>query len=267
VLKRALLASVAVALAAAACAGVAGAQGDPRVAALQVTLHEQGLYDGTIDGVLGAGTSAALRSLQGVVVQKRLGSRVLAEGAVGSDVAELQFELAWHGFPSGVFDGRFGAHLTGAVMRFQRFAGLTADGVVGPGTVAALARPLAVSVPRLAWPLRAPVGDPYGPRGDRFHAGIDLTAAAGAPVAAAATGRVTWAGVRTGWGLCVVVAHGNGVRTLYAHLATTAVRVGERVGTGARLGSVGSTGDATGPHLHFEVRIRGAAVDPLLALS
>jgi murein DD-endopeptidase MepM/ murein hydrolase activator NlpD len=118
----------------------------------------------------------------------------------------------------------------------------------------------------LAWPVAGPVGDRFGPRGDRFHAGIDLVAAAGAPVSAAAAGTVVWVGVRSGWGLCVTVAHGGGVRTLYAHLSRASVRLGARVSTGTSIGGVGTTGDATGPHLHFEVRVRGAAVDPLTVL-
>jgi murein DD-endopeptidase MepM/ murein hydrolase activator NlpD len=78
---------------------------------------------------------------------------------------------------------------------------------------------------------------------------------------------VTWAGrLAGGWGKLVVVAHADGVRTMYAHLSSIAVRLGERVATGDRLGAVGATGEATGPHLHFEVRLRGAAVDPRPAL-
>ena len=111
------------------------------------------------------------------------------------------------------------------------------------------------------------MGDPFGPRGNRFHAGIDLIAPAGAPVAAAGAGRVVWAGSRAGgWGLLVVVAHSHGVRSMYAHLSRVDVRLGQYVTTGQRLGRVGATGDATGPHLHFELRVRGAAVDPLTAL-
>ena len=64
----------------------------------------------------------------------------------------------------------------------------------------------------------------------------------------------------------MTIAHRDGVRTMYAHLSRVDVRVGQRVRTGARVGLVGATGDATGPHLHFEVRLRGAAVDPLPAL-
>jgi murein DD-endopeptidase MepM/ murein hydrolase activator NlpD len=70
-----------------------------------------------------------------------------------------------------------------------------------------------------------------------------------------------------GWGLLVVVAHRRGVRTMYAHLSRVEVHVGERVQAGWELGRVGATGDASGPHLHFEVRVRGAAVDPVPALS
>jgi murein DD-endopeptidase MepM/ murein hydrolase activator NlpD len=64
----------------------------------------------------------------------------------------------------------------------------------------------------------------------------------------------------------VTIAHRDGVRTMYAHLSSVAVRVGQHVETGASIGRVGATGAATGPHLHFEVRLRGAAVDPLTGL-
>jgi murein DD-endopeptidase MepM/ murein hydrolase activator NlpD len=101
-----------------------------------------------------------------------------------------------------------------------------------------------------------------------FHPGLDLPAPAKAPVLAAADGRVSYAGLHPGgYGKLVVVAHGSGVRTLYAHLAAIDVAVADRVARGERVGLVGSTGDSTGPHLHFEVRVRGAAVDPLDALE
>jgi murein DD-endopeptidase MepM/ murein hydrolase activator NlpD len=109
--------------------------------------------------------------------------------------------------------------------------------------------------------------DRFGPRGNRFHTGLDFAVPAGTPVAAAAAGRVTYAGWHPGgWGKLVTVAHGNGVRTMYAHLERIDVAVGQNVTCGAALGLVGATGVATGPHLHFEVRLRGAAVDPLRAL-
>jgi peptidoglycan hydrolase-like protein with peptidoglycan-binding domain len=191
----------------------------------------------------------------------------LRPGEHGSDVRALQLTLAWHGFPSGTIDGSFGPHLVGAVRRFQRAAGLRVDGVAGPATLALLrAAPRHSAIP-LGWPLLAPVGDRFGRRGDRFHGGVDLLAAAGTPVLAAAPGRVTWAGPRAGgWGNLITIAHPDGVRTLYAHLSTIRVHVGEWVAGGTIVGRVGSTGDATGPHLHFEVRVHGAEVDPLGAL-
>ncbi len=250
----------------------AGARGDPEVAALQVALHREGWYRGTIDGIHGRSTAAAVRAFARAhhvapAAPRPLGSRVLEEGAVGGDVAELQFELAWRGFPSGVFDGAFGPHLTGALKRFQRWAGLSPDGIAGPATIAAVRTERRIVPPRLAWPLAARLSGTYGPRGLRFHAGIDLAAAAGEAVHTAAPGRVVWVGVRAGWGLCVIVAHGGGVRTLYAHLSSASVAVGRRVDTAAILGRVGATGEASGPHLHFEVRLRGAAIDPLSALE
>jgi murein DD-endopeptidase MepM/ murein hydrolase activator NlpD len=214
------------------------------------------------DGVVGPATRAAL----GRHARHELGQRRLVLGSVGWDVAELEFVLAWHGFPSGTFDGVFGPHVQRALMRFQRFAGLPPVGFLGPRTLAALEQPRATCPFRLRWPVVAPVGDRFGPRGTRFHPGIDIEAGLGTPVGAARAGTVTWAGAVAGYGNLVVVAHGDGVRTLYAHLSKLDVSVGEQVEAGEEVGLVGATGDATGPHLHFEVRVRGAAVDPLKAL-
>jgi murein DD-endopeptidase MepM/ murein hydrolase activator NlpD len=139
--------------------------------------------------------------------------------------------------------------------------------VAGATTFAALRRAPASCPLSLAWPVEGTVGDAFGPRGNRFHAGLDIVAPRGANVGAAAPGRITWAApLAGGWGKLVVVAHADGVRTMYAHLSTISVKVGQRVETGSRLGTVGATGDATGPHLHLEVRLRGAAVDPRPAL-
>jgi murein DD-endopeptidase MepM/ murein hydrolase activator NlpD len=261
--------------------------GNPETAALQVGLRERGVYAGATDGILGAGTERALRRLQrqaglpanGVPDPKTLallgaysrsaplGARVLRAGAKGWDVAALQFSLAWHGFPSGVLDGRFGPHTAVALRRFQAWAGLPPAGSAGPRTLALLRAPLPRSPLRLAAPLDAPIGDGFGPRVDRFHAGLDFLAALGTRVRAAAAGTVSFTGVQAGWGRMVVVDHRAHVQTLYAHLSRIRARVGQRVTRRTVLGLVGMTGRATGPHLHFEVLVRGANVDPLLALD
>jgi murein DD-endopeptidase MepM/ murein hydrolase activator NlpD len=115
-------------------------------------------------------------------------------------------------------------------------------------------------------PVSAPFGDGFGPRGDRFHSGIDFPAARGATVVAARAGRVVFAGPAGSYGRLVVISHGRGVETWYGHLSRILVPVGEHVGRGRHIGLVGSSGRSTGPHLHFEVRSRGAIVDPLTAL-
>jgi peptidoglycan hydrolase-like protein with peptidoglycan-binding domain len=264
----------------------AHAAGSPDVAALQVALRAQRVYAGTVDGVRGPETARAIVRFQqraqltpdgvaGPVTRRALGrlggpplgSRPLRRGAIGGDVAALQFALAWHGAPSGAFDGRFGLRLDAALRRFQHAVGLDPDGVAGSSTIAALRAPPRGAGLRLDAPVPTAPGDGFGPRGAAFHAGLDYPVAAGTPVAPAAPGRVTFAGWRAGGhGFTVVVAHGNGVRTFYAHLSTALVAVGSAVGRDTVVGLAGSTGRSTGSHLHFEVRVRGLAVDPLPAL-
>ena len=196
-----------------------------------------------------------------------LGSRPLERGAHGGDVTALQLALAWHGFPSGPLDGRFGSKTESAVRLFQSWARLTPDGKAGRATFAALRRPLPRSPIALSAPSTAPFGDGFGLRGRSFHAGLDFLASAGDHVTAAGDGRVVFASRHAGgWGRLVVLAHAAGVRTFYAHLSRIDVRLGGRVAAGSTIGLVGSTGRTTGPHLHFEVRVRGAAVDPATAL-
>jgi murein DD-endopeptidase MepM/ murein hydrolase activator NlpD len=263
------------------------AAGDPEIAALQVGLRNRGLYAGSVDGVLSESTVSAVKRLQrqaGISVnglpgsQTRaalggygrpapLGRRVLAGGMRGWDVAALQFALAWHGFPSGNFDGVFGFSTERALKKFQRWAGRRADGRAGGSVVTALRAPLPTCPISLASPVAGGYTDLFGPRGHRFHSGIDYPGTRATPVMAAASGWVTFAGWSAGgWGYLVEIMHPYGVRTLYAHLSRVGVRVGQRVEVGQRIGRIGASGHATGPHLHFEVRLRGAAVDPLTGL-
>jgi peptidoglycan hydrolase-like protein with peptidoglycan-binding domain len=280
------LLAIAIGSAAAAPAGAA-TMGDPDVAAAQVGLHAKSLYAGPIDGLLGPQTERAIlrfqrthglppsgwvgpltRAALGRFGSPELGARLLEPEAAGWDVAAVQFLLAWHGFPSGAFDGRFGDHVEAAVLAFQEWAGLPQTGVVGPQTLDALRGQPASCPIQLAWPLELPVGDGFGPRGAGFHPGLDIPAPPGTPVQAAAAGTVVTAGFAPdGYGRRVVVDDGGGVTTIYAHLLRVDVALGETVAPGDEIGLVGSTGESTGPHLHFEVRVRGAAVDPLPALQ
>jgi murein DD-endopeptidase MepM/ murein hydrolase activator NlpD len=257
-----------------------------RTAALQAALRAERFYDGDVDGIAGPMTRSAVRRLQarrGLAVdgiagpqtrralgrrgRPRLGSRPLRQGAHGWDVAALQFLLARQGFPSGSVDGGLGPRTAGALTRFQAWAGLTADGVAGSATLAALRRAPPRSVLRFAWPVGAPLGDRFGPRGARFHTGVDFTAPAGRPVVAAGHGCVESAGWNPGgYGNLVVVRHRLGMTSWYAHLARITVGRGTCLSAGDRVGSVGATGHATGPHLHFELRLRDAAVNPLTGL-
>lgn len=97
----------------------------------------------------------------------------------------------------------------------------------------------------------------------RFHEGLDIAASHGNQVYAYTDGRVVQAGWNGGYGNCILVDHGNGLKTRYGHLSKTYVRVGQRVQTGERIGAVGSTGNSTGPHLHFEVIKWGRTQNPL----
>jgi peptidoglycan hydrolase-like protein with peptidoglycan-binding domain len=263
----------------------ASASGRPSVAALQVALWAKGLYDGTVDGVRGPMTAGAVRAFQsrrglavdGVVGPRtrralgwrgrhRLGSRVVRAPARGWDVAALQWLLATRGFPSGSFDGRAGPRTDAALRNFQAWAGLGADGLAGPATIAALRRAPARSPLNFAAPLGGAPTDRFGPRGDRMHTGIDYPAAHGTGVVAAGRGCVRSTGYDSGYGNLVVIEHRAGMTSWYAHLSRITVSPGECLVAGNRIGTVGSTGNSTGPHLHFELRLRGAAIDPLSGL-
>ncbi|HWH00058.1 MAG TPA: M23 family metallopeptidase [Pilimelia sp.] len=133
---------------------------------------------------------------------------------------------------------------------------------------AALDQALAAEKPRGAanggWqlPVQGTTSSEFGPRWGRQHEGIDIAAATGTPVRAAADGVVRKASWYGGYGNAVIIDHGGGVSTLYAHNSSLTVKPGERVRAGQLVAKVGSTGDSTGPHLHFEVEVDGKKVDP-----
>jgi murein DD-endopeptidase MepM/ murein hydrolase activator NlpD len=132
--------------------------------------------------------------------------------------------------------------------------------------------PPTVSPKGMSWPVYGPVTSGFGWRrhpilgSRRFHAGIDISAPSGTPIHAAASGKVIFAGSQTGYGKYVILYHGGKIATLYGHMSSIALGTGATVPRGQTIGRVGCTGYCTGPHLHFEVRVDGNPVNPMVWL-
>jgi len=186
------------------------------------------------------------------------------------------------------FDVELGRHLAASggiglasliVEAYERQQGIAQSGMAestaaqGPVTNPAVtpATHSTVSTPAVPLPLADRITSPFGWRRDpidgegRSHRGVDIAAAHGDPIPVAADGRVVFAGSQGGYGLTVVVEHGSGIRTRYAHLSELLVTAGQEVRQGQSVGKAGSTGRATGTHLHFEVLADGRPVDPVAA--
>jgi murein DD-endopeptidase MepM/ murein hydrolase activator NlpD len=272
-------------------------------AALQVALKALHHYGGAIDGIAGPGTKGAVKRFQrkhglaadGVAGPRTrkalgrrgaplLGTRVMRVGNRGWDVAALQFMLRRRGYSSGSVDGGYGPNTRTAVSRFQSAVRMNADGAAGPATLRALragtprhtGSTTGSSTPssgtpagavRFLRPVPGAMGEGFGypaSRGGRRHDGIDFPVPMGTPIGAAGVGTVVSAGWNSGgYGNLVVVQHRLGYQTWYAHMSSFAVSSGARVAGGVRIGAVGSTGNSTGPHLHFEVRLNGTPINPL----
>jgi murein DD-endopeptidase MepM/ murein hydrolase activator NlpD len=119
-----------------------------------------------------------------------------------------------------------------------------------------------VSASGLMWPVSGPLTSGFGYRWGRLHAGIDIAVGIGTPIHAARSGVVIFSGVMSGYGNVVVIDHGGGLSTLYAHQSRTAASEGESVSQGQVIGYSGNTGHSTGPHVHFETRIGGNPQNP-----
>jgi murein DD-endopeptidase MepM/ murein hydrolase activator NlpD len=168
------------------------------------------------------------------------------ESIVSEDAAHALEQLAW-------LDGQSAA----ASDSFAVLNALLKERPGDPGS----------SSPTL-WPVHGLVTSPFGARmspygeGREMHPGIDISASYGLPVAATGNGEVVFAGRDPGYGGLVVIDHGRDVDTFYAHLSALYVHEGEKVRRGQPIGAVGASGRATGAHLHYEVRLSGAPVDP-----
>jgi len=128
------------------------------------------------------------------------------------------------------------------------------------------------STGKMAWPAKGRLVSRFGYRrhplwgGTHFHTGLDIAAPYGTPVRAADSGDVIFAGWWDGFGKSVVINHGKSITTVYGHMSRLYVRSGQVIGKGQVVGLIGSTGYSTGPHLHFEVRVRGKPVNPMSRL-
>jgi murein DD-endopeptidase MepM/ murein hydrolase activator NlpD len=115
---------------------------------------------------------------------------------------------------------------------------------------------------RLMWPLHGPVTQEFGRHAGGFHPGIDIAAAWGTPIHASGTGAVVYAGWEGGYGNYTCISHGGAIATCYGHQSAIYVHVGQVVREGQVIGAEGSTGDSTGPHVHFEVRVNNVPNNP-----
>jgi murein DD-endopeptidase MepM/ murein hydrolase activator NlpD len=111
------------------------------------------------------------------------------------------------------------------------------------------------------------LSSPFGMRWGRMHEGIDLAGGYGSPIVAAVEGTVVYAGPESGYGRVVKIVDWDGTQTWYGHMSRFLVKAGDHVSAGQEIAVVGAAGDATGPHLHFEVRIGGVPVDPIPFLA
>ncbi len=123
--------------------------------------------------------------------------------------------------------------------------------------------PLPTGNGRFIWPAEGRLSSQYGPRNKSFHDGIDIAAPVGTSVVAAAPGKVIYSGALRGYGKIVIVRHGKGYASVYAHNSVNHVKQGQVVKQGQKLAEVGKTGRATAPNLHFEIRRNNRAQNPL----
>lgn len=127
--------------------------------------------------------------------------------------------------------------------------------------------PIIAQMSALNMPSRGSISSGFGMRWGRMHEGVDIAASMGSPITAALDGTVNYAGVEEGYGNTIKISHSNGIETIYGHCSSILVKSGQQIKKGEKIGLVGSTGNSTGPHVHFEVRIDGKPQNPLQYLK
>jgi murein DD-endopeptidase MepM/ murein hydrolase activator NlpD len=187
--------------------------------------------------------------------------------AISGGLAQFERVLASTGVDVGHLFAQYGVRTGEGGPFIPAPRGKYADATLSADKLAALSRlfnVLPVSAPLASYQ----IGSPFGVRGDpmngrsAFHTGLDLLAPYMTPVYATAAGVVTYSGYRDDYGKVVEIDHGNGIATRYAHLHRQTVSVGQRVEAHTQIGFLGSTGRATGPHVHYEVLVNGEPQDP-----
>lgn len=134
---------------------------------------------------------------------------------------------------------------------------------IPPTSLSTIASRSAVSSAGMIWPVLGAISSYFGPRWGTIHSGLDVAAPTGTEIKASRAGRVDSAGWMGGYGNAVIVSHGDGLQTLYGHASKLLVKAGDRVVQGQVIARVGSTGNSTGPHVHFEVRVNSKFMNPL----
>jgi LysM repeat protein len=248
-----------------------GMQGSD-ILSLQQALVEIG-YDLALDGVFGSETESLIKDLQDAL-------GLPSDGLVGKKTREnldhLQASIVSHTVQQGENLTKLANRYDTTVRNISTYNGLHNPDRILPGQVLYI---LTDSVPALAflpgrrvnmeWPVQGSISSGYGYRihpvlkTQHFHGGIDIVAAEGTKIKAAASGRVVSVGNRGNYGLAVVLEHAGGVTTWYGHASKVLVRLGENVKQGQTIALVGRSGLVTGPHLDFRIKIGDQTMDPL----
>ena len=198
---------------------------------------------------------------QRAVAQKAKDVAKKRESSVNAKLKELTRARAEQARLAGALDARIREYENEANAVAAQEADLSAL-INRRGAATPTVTPGAASSAGLIWPVRGTVTSGYGYRWGRMHSGIDIGARTGTPIMAAKAGEVIFAGAMSGYGNTVIINHGGGFSTLYAHQSRIGSADGAQVAQGQVIGYVGSTGNSTGPHLHFETRVNGSAQNP-----
>jgi murein DD-endopeptidase MepM/ murein hydrolase activator NlpD len=262
---------------------MSGGTSQPSIAFSATAVTEVSIGVAYLDVLTGYRSGAAGRYGELVAMQEAEEAKVKAvEAAIESEVAALvrtaaEIEVAEADLElkraalSAEYDRQAALldDVRAAIAEFEgELRGLAREESSIKSKIKAASQPTGTKPARLVRPVPGAISSGFGPRvhpilgTTRMHNGVDMNAAQGEPIKAAASGTVMFAGVKGGFGNTIMIDHGGGMVTLYAHQSRLGASVGQKVTAGGTIGYIGSTGLSTGPHLHFEVRINGVPKNP-----